>query len=108
MQYTLVNLVDHRAKCNPEALYAEYPASATTFDKGYTTISYKAFANAINGAAWWLEANLGRSEEFQTLAYIGPNDLRYNIFILAAVKVGYKVSRELSSCHLPATLGTST
>ena len=31
-------------------------------------------------------------QTFETLAYIGPNDLRYNVLILGAVKAGYKVS----------------
>ena len=99
MQDTLINLVDSRAKRNPEAPYAEYPASPTNFEGGYTKVSYHDFANAINGAAWWLEEKFGRSEEFQTLAYIGPNDLRYNVFVLAAIKAGYKVSSNFSARH---------
>ena len=92
MQETLVNIIDNRAKSDPEALYAEVPKSPTSFDEGYTKISYRTFADAINGAAWWLQETLGcRSSDFETLAYVGPNDLRYNVFILAAVKAGYKV-----------------
>jgi hypothetical protein len=35
---------------------------------------------------------LGRSREFETIAYIGLFDLRYFIAVIAAIKVGYKVS----------------
>ena len=92
MQDTLVSLVDEKARVSPEAIYAEIPNSTTTVDEGYTKITYQTFANVINRATWWLEENLGRSDNFETLAYIGPNDLRYNVFILAAIKAGYKVS----------------
>ena len=83
----LNNIVDRRAKCSPRAPYAEFPISATSYDQGYRKVTYADLANAINGAAWWLEKTLGRSETF------GPNDLRYNVLILAAVKVGFKVGR---------------
>ena len=92
MQDILVNLVDEKARITPEATYAEIPNSATSVDEGYTKITYQTFASVINGAAWWLKKNLGHSENFETLAYIGPNDLRYNVFILAAIKAGFKVS----------------
>ena len=62
-----------------------------SYDAGYRKITYKGLANAINGAAWWLHQTLGPGHNFETLAYIGPNDFRYNVFILGAVKAGYKV-----------------
>lgn len=93
----LINIVDCRAKRTPRALYAEFPVSATTYEEGYKKITYEDFANAVNGAAWWLEKTLGRSENFDTLAYIGPNDLRYNVLILGAIKAGYKVSPMLDT-----------
>lgn len=39
--------------------------------------------------------NLGWSTVFDTIAYIGPSDLRYAIVFLAAVKCGYKVSEAI-------------
>lgn len=86
------NLVDKRASSTPDAIYAKYPVSTLTYDKGYRTITYRGFANAVNGAARWLVDILGHGENFETLAYIGPNDLRYPAFILGAVKAGYKVT----------------
>ena len=55
-------------------------------------ITYGRLANAVNRIAWWLVDNLGVAKNHETLAYIGPNDLRYPAFILGAVKAGYKVS----------------
>jgi thioester reductase-like protein len=80
--------VDHYAKFKPDQLYAEYPRSPTSYDEGFRPITYRAFANAINGNAWWLTKTLGRGNG-EPLAYIGPNDLRYPALVLGAVKAGY-------------------
>lgn len=85
------HLVDKRAALTPDTLYSEYPVSTLTYDEGYRKITYREFANAINGAARWLVDTLGPGKDFETLAYIGPNDIRYPALILGAVKAGYKV-----------------
>jgi len=87
----LVHIVDEIARENPDTLYAELPRSATSFDAGFHKITYHLFANAINGMASWLNKTLEKRENFETLLYLGPNDLRHNILLLAAVKAGYKV-----------------
>ncbi|KAF4631099.1 hypothetical protein G7Y89_g7043 [Cudoniella acicularis] len=87
----LVNIVNYRARKCPEALFAEYPISSTAYDDGYREINYADFANAVNGAASWMEEHLGRGRNFETLAYIGPNDIRYAALVLGAVKAGYKL-----------------
>jgi hypothetical protein len=87
----LVNILDGMARTRPQALYAEFPVSATTYADGFFKVNYAAFANVVNGMAWWLETNLGRGKNFETLAYIGPHDIRYNALLLAAVKTRYKV-----------------
>ena len=85
------HLVDKRAALTPDTLYSEYPVSTLTYNDGYRKVTYRDFANAINGAAQWLLDNLGPGKDFETLAYIGPNDIRYPALILGAVKAGYKV-----------------
>lgn len=87
------NLVDKRADLAPDTIYAEYPVSTLTYDEGYRQITYKDFANAINGAARWIVDTFGHGKNFETLAYLGPNDVRYPALILGAVKAGYKVSQ---------------
>lgn len=84
----LPHIVDHYAKFKPDQLYAEYPRSPTSYDEGFRPITYRAFANAINGIAWWLTETLGQGYG-EPLAYIGPNDLRYPALVLGAVKAGY-------------------
>ncbi|KAL8677234.1 MAG: hypothetical protein Q9186_006327 [Xanthomendoza sp. 1 TL-2023] len=85
------NLVDKRAELMPDQIYAEYPVSPHSYDQGFRSITYHDFANAVNGIAWWLHQTLGSSQAFETLAYIGPNDLRYPAIILGAVKAGYAI-----------------
>ncbi|TEY43707.1 hypothetical protein BOTCAL_0362g00110 [Botryotinia calthae] len=87
----LVHIVDYMAKTKPQALYAEFPTSSVTYDEGFRKVTYKDFANAINGVAWCLQGNLGVGKELETLAYIGPNNFIYPSLILGATKAGYKV-----------------
>lgn len=88
----LINhIVDDLARERPEALYAELPLSPTSFDEGFREVTYRDFSNAVNGMAWWLNRTLGPGQNFEALAYIGPNDMRHNILLLGAVKAGFKV-----------------
>lgn len=87
----LNNVVDRKARLTPDLVYAELPRSPVDLSQGFRQITYRHFANAINGVAWWLRDRLGFSKTFETLTYTGPNDLRYNLLLLGAVKVGYKV-----------------
>lgn len=97
------NLVDKRALLTPDHVYAEYPISAHSYDQGFRKITYNHLANAVNGVAWWLHRTLGPSRIFETLAYIGPNDIRYPAIILGAVKAGYVVrTRALEAVDIVA------
>ena len=93
----LNNIVDGMAKTRPSALYAEIPISLTSYEAGFRKITYGVLANAINGVAWWLKEELGTSQSFETLSYIGPSDLQYVIMLLGAVKAGYKVCASKAS-----------
>lgn len=92
----LNNVVDGMAQIRPQTLFAELPTSPTSFEAGYRKVTYRAFANAINGAAWWLTKELGPGKDFEALPYMGWHDIRYAILLLGAVKAGYKVISELS------------
>ena len=87
----LNHIVDDIARDNPDMPYAELPVSPTSFDQGLRDVSYRDLSNAINGIAWWLDRSLGRGKNFETLTYLGPNDLHHTILLLGAVKAGYKV-----------------
>ncbi|KAM3158058.1 hypothetical protein ABEW05_001439 [Botrytis cinerea] len=85
------NIIDHIAEVDPEAFYAEYPVSTLTYDHGYRKITFGDFASAVDCVAWWMHETLGPAKDFEVLAYIGPNDLRYSALILSAVKSGYLI-----------------
>jgi acyl-CoA synthetase (AMP-forming)/AMP-acid ligase II len=88
----LPSIVDRIAREDPSAVYIDCPALPTSYGAGYRSVTYSLLANAVNGAAEWLVDSLGgRGKDFETIAYIGPNDPRYYIFVLGAVKAGYKV-----------------
>ena len=87
----LNHLVDGMARTRPNSVWAKIPVDDTSYEAGYRKLTYKLMANAVNGLAWWLEQNLGRSENFETLAYFGTWDPRHILLLLAAVKTGYKV-----------------
>lgn len=87
----LNDIVDRRARETPDAIYAEYPISSTSYEEGFLKINFAALSNAINGVAWWLHSTIGPGKNFETLAYVGVLDFRYNTLLLGAVKAGYKV-----------------
>lgn len=88
----LVDIIDGVALTNPDDAWLEYPTSATDYSAGFSTITYRSLANATNALAWHLHRNISPGTEFQTLAYIGPNDARYAVILYACIKAGFKVS----------------
>ncbi|PYH70977.1 NRPS-like enzyme [Aspergillus vadensis CBS 113365] len=88
-EHTLPGILDHYAHLRPDAVFAEYPLSRSTYSQGYRKITYHDLANAVNGVARWLIQNLGLGNGSMKLAYIGPNDMRYGVLTLASIKAGY-------------------
>ncbi|KAJ5091912.1 NRPS-like enzyme [Penicillium alfredii] len=82
--------LDNRVRNNPQGMWAKFPVSDTTYELGLHVATNQQVANAVNRVAWTLEETLGRGQNFETIAYIGPNDPRCYVVLLAAVKVGYK------------------
>jgi acyl-CoA synthetase (AMP-forming)/AMP-acid ligase II len=90
----LVNAVDAKAESIPDSPWLLYAKSSSwELEGGYRTITWKQFANAVNRAAFWLDDNLPRKTSGrQTIAYLGPNDARYYILIVASAKSNRRVS----------------
>lgn len=88
----MVNIIDDVARKNPERTWLKIPRSANAGD-GWKDVSFKTGANAINRIAHKIIEILGHPAQgqFPTIAYIGPNDVRYLIMMFAAVKAGYQV-----------------
>lgn len=80
---------DKIAREEPDRIVVSIPIGNEVQD-GFQDVSARIMADAINRAAWFIEGELGRSDNFQTLCYLGPSDLRYPILLSAAAKAGYK------------------
>lgn len=84
-------ILENRAREDPHGIWAKFPISPNSYSEGFRSVTRQEMMNAVNRVAWILERDLGRSQTFETIAYIGPNDLRCTIVVLAGIKVGYKV-----------------
>ena len=87
------HLIDERANKDWKQPFTSLSRSADPID-GFDDITYRQFANAINHCAWWMQSVLGKSHEYNTIAYTGPSDIRYGILTIAAIKTGFKVSQQ--------------
>ncbi|KAK0648487.1 hypothetical protein B0T16DRAFT_388706 [Cercophora newfieldiana] len=87
----ILNIIDERAYENPAREWVFVPRTSNPKD-GWRAITYSQAANAINRVAHKLVATSGipKKGEFPTVAFIGPNDVRYLIFVLGAVRAGYQ------------------
>ncbi|CVL06949.1 related to nonribosomal peptide synthetase MxcG [Fusarium mangiferae] len=97
-------ILDEMSRDEPDRVIYSIAKSAD-ISKGFTEITARKFANAVNKTAWWLEHLVGRSETFQTIGYIGPHDIRYFLLNLACVKVGYQVIFLSPGNSIEAALG---
>lgn len=86
-----VNIVDEVAESDPSRTFGYLPNSSVPED-GWTSLNYREAANGINYVAQELVRVNGRPPTgiFPTVAYIGPNDVRYILFILGAFKAGHR------------------
>ena len=81
-------VIDHLAETDPEGVFITLSTNT-----GNVHIKNKQYANAIDGAAWWIQHQIGRSFKNEGLAYFGTggSDFCYAILLIAAVKAGYHV-----------------
>ncbi|KAK5019718.1 hypothetical protein LTR60_000073 [Cryomyces antarcticus] len=86
-------IVDKYAREQPNKPWASVQKS-TNPSNGFQDVTYAAFADAINRAAWFVDSTLGKCQDgiFDTVSYMGKPDLRYFIMLVALIKTGYVVS----------------
>ncbi|MCJ1308867.1 hypothetical protein MMC25_002522 [Agyrium rufum] len=65
-------VIDGLAFQEPAALYAEFPIMSVEGTFTMRRVNYREFANSINGTAWWLEKEIGKGHDFETVTYIDP------------------------------------
>ncbi|KAL4894587.1 hypothetical protein BDV59DRAFT_200924 [Aspergillus ambiguus] len=86
----LSRIVDDAAQRDPERLFAVIPRGLNVSD-GFQNLTMRELAHAVNSACWWIEKTLGPTKfSKERLAYVGTNDVRYCVFILACQKLGYE------------------
>ncbi|KAI1750591.1 nonribosomal peptide synthetase [Xylaria castorea] len=85
------HVIDDIAHGEPQREAFQIPVSTEPKD-GWSAISFKRYANAINRCAHKIVERCGKApeHEFPTLAYIGPQDARYVVLMVAAIKVGWQ------------------
>ncbi|RAK79580.1 NRPS-like enzyme [Aspergillus fijiensis CBS 313.89] len=85
----LHQVVDELAETQPDQLYCIHPVSMKSADN-WRSITYQDLAHAVNRIAFWIDQQLGdrAKQKRHVLAYIGTNDVRYAVFILACMKTG--------------------
>lgn len=83
--------LDEIAKTNPGRVYAAIPKTADVKD-GFLDVTISDLARCANFMARWLEDKYGKSQNFETINYVGLSDLRGTALFFGAMKTGYKVS----------------
>ncbi|KAI1851567.1 hypothetical protein JX266_003029 [Neoarthrinium moseri] len=85
------HIVDENARQQPQSEAFQVPNSSDPKD-GWRVVTWKEYANAINHVARRIIETTGepKKDSFPTIAYIGPNDARYVVLMVAAIKAGYK------------------
>jgi hypothetical protein len=58
---------------------------------GFEDITFHQLDKAIDVASVWVEDQFGIGKDFECMAYIGPQDIRYILLMIAAIKTGHKV-----------------
>ncbi|CAI7678147.1 unnamed protein product [Penicillium pancosmium] len=86
-----VDVIDEIASSEPSRPVVFLPRSANAED-GWEDLSFGKYANSINRFAQWIVERAGHAKDgdYPTVAYIGPNDIRYLIVLAAPIKAGYK------------------
>ncbi|KAI2634467.1 transferase family protein [Xylaria nigripes] len=84
----LPQIMDSLAAAEPSRTV--FSLATTSGDSlSFLDISARAFTQAVDKTAWWLQGKAGKSASIQPVGYIGPHDLRYVLLTYACVKAGY-------------------
>ncbi|KAF5671682.1 nonribosomal peptide synthetase [Fusarium heterosporum] len=86
----MITRIDKIASEDPTRPFTWIPATDNPRD-GWKAVTFLQLTNAINHLAHAIfNMTKGSADEFPTVAYIGPNDVRYPMMLLACVRAGCK------------------
>lgn len=88
----LPSLIDQIAKKTPSQVVFSIPRTSNVSD-GWVDVLFEKLANAINRIAHNIVRDLGPAPEgaWPTIGYLGSNEIRYFLYLVGAIKAGYKV-----------------
>ncbi|KAI9170598.1 Non-canonical non-ribosomal peptide synthetase FUB8 [Paramyrothecium foliicola] len=89
--HVLINAFEHIAETEPFLPFV-YSPNASNPNSGWVAITFGELSRAVNHVAWQLAGDrpLASGSPAPTVAYVGPNDVRYIIIMLACVKAGHQ------------------
>lgn len=83
-------VIDDQARRTPDKVFASVPRSSKLGPDCYRDVTMLDFARAINRLCEFLEPLIGFSKTQNTVVYFGLPDMRYQIVIVALMKLGHK------------------
>ncbi|KAK3693201.1 hypothetical protein B0T22DRAFT_420368 [Podospora appendiculata] len=91
---SLPNIVDTLAAEVPDNVWVKVPLSSLDGpedeDLVWDDVTWRQLSRAVDTMAHWIDLHLGPlATKGETVAYMGVNDIRYPIVILATLKTGY-------------------
>ena len=92
LRLTLPQLVDQRAREEPDSVYGSWPVDPNSYSAGVRNVTYAQLASIVNALAGWLDKELGPGKQDEAVAYVGPNDVRFTALGYAGMKTGHRVS----------------
>jgi acyl-CoA synthetase (AMP-forming)/AMP-acid ligase II len=84
-------VVDRLAAKAPHDVWVKEPLSSNDGPMIWRDISWLQLKRAVDSMACWMENKLGLGGGDEPVAYVGVNDIRFPIVMMAALKCGYKV-----------------
>lgn len=84
----LPHVVDEYKNRDPDKVAATFQIAS---GQKWHDVTYSELSNAVDYAAYYIENQLGLSNDFEMLAFLGLNDIRYTVVFLAAMKCKYTV-----------------
>ncbi|EQB57641.1 hypothetical protein CGLO_02213 [Colletotrichum gloeosporioides Cg-14] len=75
----------------PDRTWVSYAISNNVARDGFRNITIRQLATAVDRLAWYIDNNIGKSSDFETVMYYGLADVRYIITLIAGIKTGHSI-----------------
>ncbi|KAK8189129.1 uncharacterized protein BKA78DRAFT_253737 [Phyllosticta capitalensis] len=85
----LTRRVDDTANSDPGRTWVSVPLTNDIYGE-WKDVSFQELRQAVDGLARWIEDKIGVGKDKETVAYLGVNDIRYTVVILATMKTNHK------------------